>query len=111
MMNTRVRVASAKPSKNSAEHRLGHERAGGDPTRVRRARLSFLSFTYTSTETEGQDIKVEPSEIAEGAWFAPEEALLKPFLLRQDRAESVRRALISTEHGFGFRQRIRQPSG
>lgn len=36
--------------------------------------LSFLSFTYTSTETEGQDIKVEPSEIAEGAWFAPEEA-------------------------------------
>ena len=36
--------------------------------------LSFLSFTYTSTETEGQDIKVEPSEIAEGAWFAPEDA-------------------------------------
>ena len=30
-------------------------------------------YDYT-TETEDQDIKVEPSEIAEGAWFAPEEA-------------------------------------
>ncbi|MGB2018419.1 MAG: NUDIX hydrolase [Candidatus Poseidoniaceae archaeon] len=36
--------------------------------------LSFLSFTYTSTATDGQEIKVEPSEIAEGAWFSPEEA-------------------------------------
>ncbi|MGB0489562.1 MAG: hypothetical protein ACPGK0_03215, partial [Candidatus Poseidoniaceae archaeon] len=36
--------------------------------------LSFLSFTYTSTATDGQTIKVEPSEIAEGAWFSPKEA-------------------------------------
>ncbi len=36
--------------------------------------LSFLSFTYTSTETGDQDINVEPSEIAEGAWFSPDEA-------------------------------------
>ena len=36
--------------------------------------LSFLSFTYTSSITEGQDIQVEPSEIAEGAWFPAAEA-------------------------------------
>ncbi|RPG73751.1 MAG: NUDIX hydrolase [Euryarchaeota archaeon TMED141] len=37
--------------------------------------LSFLSFTYTSTETVNQRITVEPSEIAEGAWFPAREAL------------------------------------
>ena len=36
--------------------------------------LSFLSFTYMSTVTEGQDIQVETSEIAEGAWIPAVEA-------------------------------------
>lgn len=36
--------------------------------------LSFLSFTYTSDATKGQDIRVEPSEIAEAVWLPAVEA-------------------------------------